>query len=148
MTTPSSHADLAALAAGAAPGSAWQAEAGDLRARLVVLAPEAELAGHVNREADLVLVGVSGAGVIVLGDEEVVLRPGVAVMVGRDTHRRVAAGSDGLSFLAVHRRTATSPAWRWRPRRRRPWEDDPWGDEGPGERPGGRRGSERGAGGH
>ncbi|HET6811137.1 MAG TPA: hypothetical protein VFH50_09025 [Acidimicrobiales bacterium] len=128
MTTPSSHADLAALAAGAVPGSAWQAEIGDLRARLVVLAPEGELAGHVNREADLVLVGVSGAGAVLLGDEEVALRAGVALMVGRGTHRRVTAGSDGLAFLAVHRRTATSPAWRWRPRRRRPWED-PWEEE-------------------
>ena len=129
MTTPSSHADLAALAAGAAPGSAWQAEIGDLRARLVVVAPDGELSGHVNREADLVLVGVSGAGVVTVEGEDLRLGPGVAVLVAMGAHRQVAAGPDGLAFLAVHRRTAVSPPWRWRPRRRRPWEDDPWEDQ-------------------
>jgi quercetin dioxygenase-like cupin family protein len=128
VTDPSSHADLGALAAGAAPGSAWQAEAGDLRARLVVLAPDGELSGHVNREVDLVLVGVSGGGVVTIEGNDVTLGPGVAVLVAQGTHRRVGAGSEGLSLLAVHRRTATSPAWRWQPRRRRPWED-PWEEE-------------------
>ena len=126
VTTPSSHADLAALAAGAAPGSVWQAQVGGLRARLVVLAPGAEVSGHVNREVDLVLVGVSGSGVVTLEGDDIPLGPGVAVLVATGTHRRVGAGPDGLSFLAVHRRTAVSPTWRWRPRRRRPWEDDPW----------------------
>lgn len=129
VTTPSSHADLAALADGAAPGSAWQAEAGELRARLIVLEPDGELPGHANREVDLVLVGVSGSGVLTLEGDEIPVGAGVAVLVARGAHRRIGAGPDGLSLLAVHRRTAVSPAWRWRPRRRRPWEDDPWDDD-------------------
>lgn len=126
----SSHADLPALAAGAGPGSAWQAEVGDLRARLVVVAPGDELRGHVNREADLVLVGVSGRGTVSLDGDDVAFGPGVAVTVPRGAHRRIGAGAEALAFLAVHRRTPVSPAWRWRPRRRRPWED-PWEDEDP-----------------
>ena len=131
-SSPSSHADLAALAAGSPPGSAWQADLDDLRARLVVVGPGAELKAHVNREADLVLVGVSGSGVVSVEGQDLAVRPGMLVTVRRGAHRSVGAGPDGLAFLAVHRRTAVSPAWRWRPRRRRPWEEDPWEeDRGP-----------------
>ena len=123
----SSHADLAALAAGAAPGSAWEASVEDLRARLVVVAAGTELPAHVNREADLVLVGISGTGSVVVDDHPHPFAPGGVVIVPKGTRRLVTAGTGGLAFLAVHRRTAVSPAWRWRPRRRRPWED-PWED--------------------
>ena len=123
--SPSSHADLPALAAGAPPGSAWEAGLGDLRARLVVVAAGTALPAHVNREADLVLVGVSGTGTVTVDDDARPLGPGGIVLVARGSRREVSAGPGDLAFLAVHRPTAVSPAWRWRPRRRRPWED-PW----------------------
>lgn len=129
--TPSSHVDLPALAAGAPPGSAWEATLPDLRARLVVVAPGESLPGHVNREADVVLVGVSGQGTVSVDDLPHPLAPGHLVILPRGAHRVVSAGGPGLAFLAVHRRTAVSPGWRWRPRRRRPWED-PWDEEGEG----------------
>lgn len=97
----------------------------DLRARLVVLEAGGELPEHANREADLVLVGVAGAGTVEIDGGSHSLGPGQVVTVPKGCRRRVGAGEAGLAFLAVHRLTAVTPAWRWRPRRRRPWED-PW----------------------
>lgn len=126
-------ADLAALAASAdplaaGPGGAsrpWTVEGEDLRASLLVLGPGSELAAHTNREADLVVCGVSGRGTLSAAGRDHDLRPGVAVHIPKGVERSVRADPGGLAALVVHRKTAASSSWRWRPRRRRPWED-PW----------------------
>lgn len=108
----------------------WSSETGDFRARVVVLAPGQSLAGHVNRETDVLLVGVSGRGSVLVDGAARDLVPSTLLIVPQGAHRELKAGSDeGLRVLVVHRRTAVSGPWRWRARRRRPWEDDPWEDE-------------------
>ena len=108
----------------------WSVQGGDLRASVVVLEAGQSLAGHVNREADVVVVGLSGHGTIVLGGEAHPLGPSSLILVARGSHRELRAGpEEGFRVLVIHRRTAVSGPWRWRPRRRRPWEDDPWEEE-------------------
>lgn len=114
----------------------WSAQSEDLRTSLIVLAAGQSLAEHVNEEADLVLVGLSGRGRVTVDDISHALTPWSLVHIPKGARRRLTAGDGGdhegaadvgepLRVLVVHRRTAVSGAWRWRPRRRRPWED-PW----------------------
>ena len=108
----------------------WSAQGDDLRARVVVLPAGRSLSGHVNREVDVLLVGVSGQGTVTLDGEVRAMGPSSLVMVPRGVRRELTAGPDeSFRVLVVHQRTAVSGPWRWRPRRRRPWEDDPWEDE-------------------
>jgi quercetin dioxygenase-like cupin family protein len=116
--------DLTGLAAG------WTAQADDLRASVVTLLADQSLAGHVNWETDVVLIGVEGGGSVVLDGQAQDLAPLSLVMVPRGVRRELRAGPDEpFRVLVVHRRTAVSGSWRWRPARRRPWEDDPWDEE-------------------
>ena len=117
MTSPT-VVDLA-RAAGAGPtGTLWTLPAtGDLGASLVALDPGGSIAAHVNREADLLLVGVAGRGTVTLEGEGHELAPGVAVHVPKGVTRAVAAGAERVAFLTVHRRTAVSRGWL----RRRRW---------------------------
>ena len=114
----------------------WSTQTEDLRTSLIVLAPGQSLAGHVNEEADLVLVALAGRGQVVVDGTSCPLKAGYLVHLPKGTRRELAAeaaddgeGADhrpeALRVLVVHRRTAVSGSWRWRPRRRRPWED-PW----------------------
>ncbi|MHB1855619.1 MAG: cupin domain-containing protein [Acidimicrobiales bacterium] len=104
----------------------WSVEGADLRASLVVLEPGQELAAHVNREADVLLAGVAGRGEVEVDGRAHALGPLVLVHIPKGTSRRLRAAVDEeLKLLVVHRRTARSGSWRWRPRRRKPWED-PW----------------------
>ena len=108
----------------------WSAEAGDLRARVVALAPGRALAGHVNQDADVAIVGVSGRGTVTVDGTARPVGPSTLVLVPKGAHRELAAGpGEEFRVLVVHRRTAVTGPFRWRPRRRRPWEDDPWEDE-------------------
>ena len=121
-------ADLAGLVAGAGTdaGRAWSVEGRDLRASLVVIEPGGKLAGHINQEADVLLVGVSGRGSVEVDGVSHPLEPHRLVHVPKSLQRQVsAAPGESLAVLVVHRRTRVSSAWRWRPRRRKPWED-PW----------------------
>lgn len=125
-------ADLAALAAAPDPAGVlppWSAGGQDLRSSLVVLPAGTRLGPHVNRDSDLVLCGISGRGAAVVEGRQHPIDVGVAVHVPRGLERILEAGAAGpLAALVVHRAVAASSPWRWRPRRRRPWED-PWEDE-------------------
>ena len=117
MTSPT-VVDLARTAGAGPAGTLWTLpETGDLGASLVALDAGGSIAAHVNREADLLLVGVAGRGTVTLGDVGHELAPGVAVHVPKGVTRAVAAGSERVAFLTVHRRTAVSRGWL----RRRRW---------------------------
>ena len=108
----------------------WSAETGQLRARVVALTAGQALAAHVNQEADVVLVGVAGRGSVLVDGEAHPLGPSSLLIIPKGAHRELrASAEEDLRVLVVHRRTAVSGPWRWRARRRRPWEDDPWEDE-------------------
>lgn len=46
-------------------------------------------------------IPISGAGILLVGDEEVPLAPGRFVLVSADERRQVVAGDEGLSYIVA-----------------------------------------------
>ncbi len=98
-------ADLTPLLAEAGNGVHWTLEPdGDLNANLVRLDPGEEVGAHGNTEVDVLLVGLAGAGHVVLEERTVPLRPSTVVLVPKGSERSIHAGPEGLGYLTVHRR--------------------------------------------
>ena len=95
--------DLEMLAQGG-PGIVWNQSSEDLNLNLMVLAPNGEIAEHVNPAVDVLLVGVRGGGTIAIDGEEGILGSGRMVLVPRGARRSIAAGPEGLAYLTCHRR--------------------------------------------
>jgi quercetin dioxygenase-like cupin family protein len=101
------RADLPALARGEGPpaGARWTLEGdGDLNANLVSFPPGDGVGEHVNEERDVLLVGVAGAGAVVVDGVEHRVLPGTLVLVPRGARRATRAGAERFSYLTVHRR--------------------------------------------
>jgi quercetin dioxygenase-like cupin family protein len=100
-------ADLPALAEGDVPpaGVRWRLDAGgDLNANLVSFPAGEGVGEHVNDELDVLMVGVAGAGAVIVDGAAHELRPGAAILVPRGARRATRAGSGRFSYLTVHRR--------------------------------------------
>jgi quercetin dioxygenase-like cupin family protein len=98
-------ADLTPLLAEAGNGVHWTLEPdGDLNANLVRLDPGEEIPTHRNDEVDVLVLGLAGAGHVVLDERTVALRPSMVVLLPKGTSRSMHAGPDGLGYLTVHRR--------------------------------------------
>lgn len=95
--------DLQALAQDR-QGIVWSQSSEDFNLNLMVLAPNGEIAEHVNSAVDVLLVGVRGGGTIAIDGEEDVLGSGRMVLVPRGARRGIAAGPEGLAYLTCHRR--------------------------------------------
>jgi quercetin dioxygenase-like cupin family protein len=76
----------------------------DLNANLVHLAPGSSMAEHVNREVDVLLVVVAGAGTLRVDGNGVTLDSLTVAHVPKGSTRALVAGDAGLSYLTVHRR--------------------------------------------
>lgn len=93
-------------------GVMWSGGGEDLNVNLVELAPATAIGMHVNTEVDVLLVGVSGSGVVETGaaaeGAEVDthrLAPGVLVEIPKGARRSIAAGDAApLRYLSIHRR--------------------------------------------
>jgi mannose-6-phosphate isomerase-like protein (cupin superfamily) len=59
---------------------------------------------HGNDEVDVVLVGVSDTGTVVVNGEEFALEPGKLVFVPKGCLRAIRSASGELAYLTVHRR--------------------------------------------
>src|SRR5438874_1105121 len=74
-------------------------------------------AGHVAAATDPgqeeVYIPLEGDGTLVAGEEEFVLRPGVAVRVGPEQTRRILPGTGGLRFVALGGRPGAFAAPTW-----------------------------------
>lgn len=100
-------ADLSKIAASAADGEGviWTLEtSGDLNANLVSFGAGRGVGEHVNDEVDIVILGVSGSGVVVVGKNEHPLQSGTLVFVPKGVRRSIRGGSGGFGYLTVHRR--------------------------------------------
>jgi quercetin dioxygenase-like cupin family protein len=99
---------LSALAeAGVAAGVLWALAPrpdGDLNANLVGFACGAGVGEHVNDECDVLVVGVSGAGLVRVDDVDHRLAPGDLLLVPRGARRETEAVSARFAYLTVHRR--------------------------------------------
>lgn len=101
------HVNLGEIARSATgrEGAIWTLEAGrDLNANLVRFEAGAGVGEHVNDEVDVLIVGVSGTGLVGVGGEEHAVANGDAVFVPRGSLRYTRAVSDGFAYLSVHRR--------------------------------------------
>ncbi len=97
-----------ALSAGDGPGGVvWTLEASeDLNANLVRFGPGREVGEHPNDEVDVLLLGVSGSGAVVVDGEEHALEVGKLVFVPKGSRRSIRSASEGFAYLTVHRRRA------------------------------------------
>ncbi len=99
--------ELKAVAASVAgrQGVVWTLEGrGDLNANLVHFGPGRGVGEHVNDEVDVVFVGVSGSGSVVVDGEKFALGPGRMVFVPKGCLRATRSGSDEFAYLTVHQR--------------------------------------------
>ncbi len=94
-----------AASAGDRAGVVWTLEAGeDLNANLVRFGPGRGVGEHINDEVDVLVLGVSGSGIVIVDDEEHALESGRLVFVPRGSRRCIRSASDGFAYLTVHRR--------------------------------------------
>jgi len=99
--------DLGEIAASAVgrTGAVWTLEgSGELNANLVRFERDGGVEEHVNDEVDVIIVGVSGSGLINVDEEEHPVSSGTMVFVPRGARRSTRAVSGGFAYLSVHRR--------------------------------------------
>ena len=97
---------VASEVSGDQAGAVWRlAESGrQLDANLVRLPPGEQVALHVEPDLDVLLLVVTGTGVLASDEGERHVNAGALVWLPRGARRGVAAGADGLVYLTVHRR--------------------------------------------
>ena len=95
--------DVAAFAAAADVAVPWSTQSADLNVNLLVFAAGDGVASHVNGEVDVLFVGVSGEGEIVVGEERFPLQPGRVVLVPKGRERATVARSARFAYLSCHR---------------------------------------------
>lgn len=78
----------------------------EVNVNLVRLEAEAEIATHVNREVDVVIIVVAGSGWLGLEGHTQTLTRSVLALLPKGTPRSVLAGPDGIAYVTVHRRRA------------------------------------------
>ena len=99
--------DLAevAAAAGRREGTVWTLEEGeDLNANLVRFSSTGGIGKHTNEEVDVILVGISGLGSVVIDGEEHDLAAGELLFVPKGVSREIQSASEDLVYLSIHRR--------------------------------------------
>lgn len=84
-------------------GPLWGTATADLNATLLAWEPGEHVADHVNDERDVLLVVVSGGGVLTVDGEDSALRSGHAVVIPKGARRGVVAGPAGIRYLTAHR---------------------------------------------
>ncbi len=100
-------ADVATLAqAGDAAGPIWTDQSEDLNVNLLVLARGEGIAGHVNAEVDVLLVGVAGAGVAEVDGIAYPVGPGQVLIIPKGAQRAIRSSGDRFAYLTCHRRRA------------------------------------------
>ena len=79
---------------------------GDLDGNLVRLAAERSIDEHVNDEVDVLIVVRTGVGRLSVDGADHDLTPSAVALIPRGTRRSITAGSEGISYLSIHRRRA------------------------------------------
>jgi quercetin dioxygenase-like cupin family protein len=94
---------IAESAARDATGALWSMRPdGDLNANLVRLGPSGVIDAHRNDERDVLVVVLSGAGVITIDDSVLGVETEDLVHIPRESERSIRAGERGLVYLTVH----------------------------------------------
>lgn len=92
------------LLEGAGRGPLWGTASDDLNATLLAWPAGDETPAHVNAERDVLLVVVGGDGTVEVAGESLRVTAGDALLVEKGVPRRIRPGTEGIRYLAVHRR--------------------------------------------
>jgi len=106
LADPGNSVNLNEMAAtGEHLGVVWTLSASaDLNANLVRFDAGQGVGEHVNDEVDVLIVGVSGSGVVEIEGEEHALYAGLLVFVPRGARRSTRSATDDFAYLTVHKR--------------------------------------------
>ena len=93
------------LPPGRGAGVLWTLEGSeDLNANLVSFPSGEGVGEHVNGEVDVLFVGISGVGGVVVDGRGCALRAGTVVFVPKGARRSTRSESQDFAYLTVHRR--------------------------------------------
>ena len=88
-----------------ASGAIWSLpHGGDLDANLVHLRPGEDVGDHVNDQVDVLVVAWDGTGDLTVDGRVMPIRRGTTVLIPSGSRRAIRAGTDGVTYLTVHRR--------------------------------------------
>lgn len=59
---------------------------------------------HVNDEVEVIVLGVSGSGIVTVDREEHALSAGMLVFIPKGARRSIVSTSEDFAYLTVHRR--------------------------------------------
>ena len=86
-------------------GVIWALQGSDeLNVNLVRFGSGGGVGEHANDEVDVLVVGVSGSGLVVVDGEEHNLGPGTLMFLPKGTRRSTRGRSEDFAYLTVHRR--------------------------------------------
>jgi quercetin dioxygenase-like cupin family protein len=95
----------AAATAGDHTGVIWSLDASsDLNANLVRFGTGQGVGEHLNDEVEVIVVGVSGSGIVTVDREEHTLSAGMLVFIPKGARRSTVSASEDFAYLTVHRR--------------------------------------------
>ncbi len=94
-------------------GALWSHAGAELNLNLVAWPVGAGVAEHTNTEVEVLIIGVAGEGIVTIGSEEHVIRPGRVTLVPKGVSRAIHSRSPRFAYLSVHRsRPGLQPAPR------------------------------------
>jgi mannose-6-phosphate isomerase-like protein (cupin superfamily) len=97
--------DLANLSGEAmTEGAIWSQRTEDLDVNLLRFPPDHGIPAHVNAEVDVLLVGISGEGLVDVDGRPCLLRAGQALVISKGARRSIRSLSDPFAYLSCHRR--------------------------------------------
>jgi quercetin dioxygenase-like cupin family protein len=76
----------------------------DLNADLVRFGTGHGVEEHVSDEVEVIVVGVSGSGIVTVDREEHTLLAGMLVFIPKGARRSTVSASEDFAYLTVHRR--------------------------------------------
>lgn len=95
--------DLAALATSNPQAVPWSTRSTDLDVNLLHFRAGDGVAAHINTDLDVLLIGVTGEGDVLVDGEPFLLRPGRVVVIPKGRSRETRATSEHFSYLSCHR---------------------------------------------
>lgn len=86
-------------------GVVWTLEqSDDLNVNLVRFPAGGGIDEHVNKEVDVLVVGVSGSGIVTVDEQEYPLQAGTLAFLPKGARRSTRSNSEDFAYLTVHRR--------------------------------------------
>lgn len=86
------------------PRVAWTHLGDDLAVNVIALNPGERIEPHVNTAVEVLLVVVSGDGVVTIDGRDMPVQAGHLLVIGKGAGRGIRAGAERLVYATCHRR--------------------------------------------